>query len=98
MPSLCAVKNDKNPKSYTGKFWLDSLTHDETMLKMIVEKWGSKRIMLGTDYPFPLGEFVTTSPGKLIEKTFPDQLGIQADLFQNSALEFLNLDKDRFEK
>lgn len=47
MPSLCAVKNDKNPKSYCGKFWLDSLTHDETMLKMIVEKWGSKRVMLG---------------------------------------------------
>lgn len=37
---------------------LDSLTHDETMLKMIVDKWGSKRIMLGTDYPFPVREDV----------------------------------------
>jgi aminocarboxymuconate-semialdehyde decarboxylase len=97
MPSLCAVKNDKNPKSYCGKFWLDSLTHDETMLRMVVDKWGSKRIMMGTDYPFPLGEFVTTSPGKLIEKTFASEPDIQADLFQNSALEFLGLDAARFE-
>ena len=97
-PDLCGVKNEKLPSSYCGKFWLDSLTHDSIMLEKIVEQWGSNRVTLGTDYPFPLGEFVATSPGKLIEKTFPGRLDIQADLFQNSALEFLGLEKERFER
>jgi aminocarboxymuconate-semialdehyde decarboxylase len=95
-PDLCAARNDKNPKSYVGKFWLDSLTHDEHMLRKIVDMWGAKRCMFGTDYPFPLGEYVTTAPGNLIEKAFPGDLAKQADIFQNSALEFLGLDRDRF--
>lgn len=36
------------------------------------------------------------TPGKLIESTFPDDLETQANIFQNSALEFLGLEKERF--
>ena len=53
----------KNPKSYLGKFWVDSLTHDADCLKLNMKLFGSNRIILGSDYPFPLGEH---HPGKLI--------------------------------
>ncbi len=64
-PDLVAVDNPIHPKNYLGKFWLDSLTHDERMLQYIIDFAGEDKICLGSDYPFPLGEL---QPGKLIEE------------------------------
>jgi aminocarboxymuconate-semialdehyde decarboxylase len=55
-PIVCSVDNSKNPRDYVGRFWLDSLVHDPKMLKNIVEVFGEDKIILGTDYPFPLGD------------------------------------------
>jgi aminocarboxymuconate-semialdehyde decarboxylase len=54
------------PKSFVGRFWLDSLVHDQIHLKSIVDLVGAQKIVLGTDYPFPLGE---DPPGKIIEQS-----------------------------
>jgi len=105
-PDLCQINGKINPRQFLGKFWVDSLVHDEKMLRHLVELFGSKRVMLGSDYPFPLGEVYHPGsldnhyPGSLIEKTFNDQDPLEAktkaDLFQNSALEFLGVTRDRF--
>ncbi|KAF7241936.1 2-amino-3-carboxymuconate-6-semialdehyde decarboxylase [Varanus komodoensis] len=52
------------------------------------------KVMLGTDYPFPLGEH---EPGKLIEsiKEYDDEL--KDKLKFDNALAFLNLDRHQFE-
>lgn len=63
-PDLCAVDNEKSPRTYLGKFWIDSLVHDERILDYLIDLVGADRIALGSDYPFPLGEAI---PGKLIE-------------------------------
>lgn len=63
-PDLVAIDNPVHPKKYLRKFWLDSLTHDEKMLRYIMDLIGDEKICLGSDYPFPLGEL---QPGKLIE-------------------------------
>ena len=91
-PDLVAVDNDKNPREYLGKFWLDSLVHDEMMLEYLVKLVGADRIALGTDYPFPLGEL---EPGKLIETSNFDA-ETKAKLLHGAALEWLNLDKNLF--
>ena len=44
--------------------YTDSLVHDENALKYLVTTMGEDNVVLGTDYPFPLGEL---HPGKLIE-------------------------------
>src|ERR1051326_3056878 len=91
-PDLVAVDNKKNPREYLGKFWLDSLTHDEEMLRYIVKLIGANRVALGSDYPFPLGE---NEPGKLIrEMSFSDE--IKEKLLSGSALEWLGLEKKKF--
>jgi aminocarboxymuconate-semialdehyde decarboxylase len=91
-PDLCAVDNDVNPREYLGKFYLDSLVHDERMLKYIVDLIGEDKVALGTDYPFPLGE---KKPGKLIEfSKFPEP--IESKLLGGNALNWLNLDKSLF--
>jgi aminocarboxymuconate-semialdehyde decarboxylase len=63
-PDLCAVDNDVNPRKYLGRFFVDSLVHDSEQLKQAIALYGHDRVVLGTDYPFPLGE---QEPGKLVE-------------------------------
>lgn len=91
-PDLVAVDNPINPKDYLGKFWVDCITHDPRILKYVLEVQGSNRVTLGSDYPFPLGDleigkFVTEAG---LEKPVVD------DIFCNSTLEWLNLDKKLF--
>ena len=91
-PDLCAIDNDKAPRTYLGKFYIDSLVHDERMLDYLVDLMGADRIALGTDYPFPLGEH---HPGKLIEH-MPYSDHTKQQLLGDTALEWLGLDKDLF--
>lgn len=63
-PDLVAIDNNINPRNYIGKFWIDSLVHDEKAMRYILDVMGEDAICLGSDYPFPLGEH---HPGKLIE-------------------------------
>jgi aminocarboxymuconate-semialdehyde decarboxylase len=91
-PDLVAIDNEINPRDYVGKFWVDCITHDIDALKYILKMQGSKRVCLGSDYPFPLGDLEI---GKFIEES---DLSTQdkENIFSNSTLEWLNLDKSLF--
>ena len=55
--------------------------------------------MLGTDYPFPLGEvsgFAGAYPGKTIFETFPENEKIKSKLLFDNAMDFLNLDASTY--
>src|SRR5262249_34623486 len=45
-----------SPKQYLDRFSVDSAVFDARALKFLVEIMGDERVMLGSDYPFPLGE------------------------------------------
>ena len=92
-PDLVAIDNNINPRNYIGKFWVDSVTHDPMMLEYILKLQGSKRIMLGSDYPFPLGDLEI---GKFIEE-MDLPVAVKEDIFHNSALEWLGMKKSDFE-
>ncbi|KAI8814143.1 hypothetical protein BJ742DRAFT_786560 [Cladochytrium replicatum] len=89
-PDLCATNNKKDPLSYNGHFWVDSLVHDMDALKLLIKKMGIDKIVLGSDYPFPLGEH---HPGKMIEESeeFTDEE--KEKLLGLNALRFLNVDE-----
>jgi aminocarboxymuconate-semialdehyde decarboxylase len=87
-PDLVAVDNDVNPRNYLRKFWVDSITHDIDALKYILKMQGSKRVCLGSDYPFPLGDLEI---GAFIEESDLSQHEID-DIFCNATLEWLGLD------
>jgi aminocarboxymuconate-semialdehyde decarboxylase len=91
-PDLVAIDNTVNPREYIGKFWVDSITHDPLMMKYILEMQGSKRITLGSDYPFPLGDLEI---GAFIEKMDLSNEVVE-DIFCNATLEWLNLSKEQF--
>jgi aminocarboxymuconate-semialdehyde decarboxylase len=44
------------PSHYLDRFSVDSAVFDERALRLLVEVMGEDRVMLGSDYPFPLGE------------------------------------------
>lgn len=91
-PDLCAVDNNVDPRNYLGKFYLDSLVHDPETLSAIIKLIGEEKVVLGSDYPFPLGEH---QPGELIKSL---KLGKESEkkLLGSNALEWLNIDKSRF--
>jgi aminocarboxymuconate-semialdehyde decarboxylase len=62
-PDLVAVDNAIHPRHYLGRFWVDSLVHDGEALRSVLRLFGQAHVMLGSDYPFPLGE---AHPGALI--------------------------------
>jgi aminocarboxymuconate-semialdehyde decarboxylase len=46
----------KKPSSYLEKFYFDTITFDPRMLKNLIDRYGADRVMLGTDYPYDMGE------------------------------------------
>ncbi|MFC5948050.1 amidohydrolase family protein [Pseudonocardia lutea] len=51
------------PSGYLDRFHVDSVVFDERALRLLVDTVGTERVLLGTDYPYPLGE---QAPGSLI--------------------------------
>lgn len=91
-PDLVAVDNPHNPRNYLGQFWVDSATHDPELLHYILRKQGSRKVALGTDYPFPLGDLKI---GQFITEMGLEDHVIQ-DLFHGAALEWLKMSKSDF--
>jgi aminocarboxymuconate-semialdehyde decarboxylase len=92
-PDLCATRSERNPRSFMGRFYVDSLVHDPDALRYLIRLFGSDRVALGSDYPFPLGEAV---PGELIESMDDLDVDTKQRLLSGTALEFLQLDPSRF--
>lgn len=92
-PDLVAIDNNVDPRKYLGHFWVDSVTHDEMMLDYVLKLQGAKKITLGSDYPFPLGDLEI---GKFIED-MPLEKSVKEDIFHNSSLAWLDISKERFE-
>jgi len=93
-PDLCAVDNKISPKNYLGKFWIDSLVHDPQMLDYVVKLFGTNKIAMGTDYPFPLGEL---EPGQLIKSS--DYSDAEKEMMlSGAALEWLGMERNYFFK
>ncbi len=92
-PDLCATNNKANPRSYLAngdspaRFYVDSLVHDPDALKFLIKLFGARRVALGSDYPFPLGE---AEPGKLVA-SMKLSAKDEAQLLSGTAREFLGL-------
>lgn len=56
------------PSSYVDRFSVDSAVFDKGALQLLVDVMGEERVLLGSDYPYPLGErqvgqLIDTHPG-----------------------------------
>ncbi|MBL8880565.1 MAG: amidohydrolase [Phycisphaerales bacterium] len=95
-PDLCAIDNCVSPRAYladeaTGRparFYVDSLVHDGGALRTVLQLFGDRRVALGSDYPFPLGEDV---PGSLVESLATLSEETRRRILHETPAEFLGL-------
>ena len=81
------------PSHYLNRFYVDSAVFEQRTLKFLVETMGGDRVMLGSDYPFPLGE---ERVGSVIRQSNlpPD---IKTKLLSSNAMRFLGIQAESLE-
>eukprot|EP01118_Nematostelium_gracile_P018296 TRINITY_DN8092_c0_g1_i1.p1 TRINITY_DN8092_c0_g1~~TRINITY_DN8092_c0_g1_i1.p1 ORF type:complete len:369 (-),score=79.03 TRINITY_DN8092_c0_g1_i1:47-1114(-) len=94
-PDLTQTDCQTNPREFLGKFWVDSLVHDEKSLKFVMELLGPDKIILGSDYPFPLGE---QHPGELVLNSTSVCEDHKKMILSENALEFLGISREKLMK
>jgi aminocarboxymuconate-semialdehyde decarboxylase len=52
----CRTVIKRKPSSYLEKFFFDTVTFDPEILKRLVDRFGADHVVLGTDYPYDMGE------------------------------------------
>jgi aminocarboxymuconate-semialdehyde decarboxylase len=87
-------KSEFPPSHYLDRFFVDSAVFDQRALGYLVEVMGTERIVLGSDYPFPLGE---ARVGNLVRGSNLHDVVRQGILARN-AQRFLDLAPDTGEK
>jgi aminocarboxymuconate-semialdehyde decarboxylase len=73
------------PSQYLHRFYVDSAVFDQRALQFLVGTMGAERVMLGSDYPFPLGEHRV---GTLIRSS-QSAAHVKDRLLGGNAVEFL---------
>lgn len=91
-PDLVATDNARSPREYFQRLFFDSCVHDPQALRYLIDVAGAEHVMLGTDYPFPLGEQSPGSGIAALDLAAPQQ----QRLYHGTALDWLGLPATRF--
>lgn len=78
------------PSYYAKKFYFDSLVYDKDNFAFLLERFGSDKIIMGSDYPFLLREI---NPGKVIDESLQLSDEVKSAVLGENARQFLNLAK-----
>src|SRR5882762_8331501 len=76
------------PRHYLNRFYVDSAVFDQPTLQFLVCTMSAERVLLGSDYPFPLGE---EHVGALIRESHLSGRA-KAQLLGGNAKQFLRLE------
>lgn len=76
------------PSSYVDRFSVDSAVFDQRSLSLLTEVMGCDRVMLGSDYPFPLGE---RRIGQLVGESQTLSPAEKQRILAGNALDFFHL-------
>ena len=73
------------PSHYVGRFSVDTVVFTEEALMLLVQALGASHVMMGSDYPYPLGE----RPAGAVVRRAPLPDGDRAAILGGNALRFL---------
>ncbi|MGE4338926.1 MAG: amidohydrolase family protein [Pigmentiphaga sp.] len=76
------------PSEYVGRFYVDSAVFDPRSLRLLVDVMGEDRVLLGSDYPYPLGE---QAVGHLVANAGLSEAA-QRKIRHDNAMAFFNLE------
>jgi aminocarboxymuconate-semialdehyde decarboxylase len=83
------------PSSYVDRFYVDAAVFSGEALELLVKTMGEDRVMLGSDYPFPLGE---QQVGSLIRSHATLPAATREKLLHENASTFFGVDTPRAAK
>ena len=75
------------PSEYVGRFSVDSVVFSEPSLRLLVDTLGSEQVLMGSDYPYPLGERPAGAVVRATDLTESDRSRIMGE----NALRFLDI-------
>ncbi len=52
----CQEKISKPPSEYVRLFYFDTISHSQMALEYLVQNFGAEHVLLGSDYPFEMGD------------------------------------------
>ena len=64
-----------------GRFYFDTITHDPDLLRELVRTVGADRVLLGSDYPFDMGD---QHPVETVRRAGLDEEDTTALLYGNA--------------
>lgn len=82
-------KSEHPPSYYLNRFSVDSAVFGQRELRLLRDTFGADRIMLGSDYPFPLGE---QQIGNVIHSSEVLTEGEKTMVLRTNAAKFFDLD------
>ena len=82
---------DRLPSEYLADLYFDLTVFDAELVKTLATRFGADHLMIGTDYPFDMGE---TDPLGLLAETGLDEAGFRAVAGEN-AIRLFRLDWTR---
>lgn len=74
-------RSERPPSAYIGRFSVDSVVFREPALRLLVDTLGARNVMMGSDYPYPLGE---RPAGDVVRRATLDDLSRTAILGGNA--------------
>jgi len=77
------------PSQQLRQLWFDSVVHDPTQLRHLIERVGADRVVIGTDYPFDMGHY---DPSGLLAGL---PVEVQRQIMGGNASALLGLNDDR---
>jgi aminocarboxymuconate-semialdehyde decarboxylase len=90
--SDCHLHAKKKPSEYLKKMFFDTVVFDPDQLEYLVRKFGHDNILLGTDYPFDMGEVDPVGLVERLEKQYPELGAAGRDaILGGNAMKLLNL-------
>jgi aminocarboxymuconate-semialdehyde decarboxylase len=79
-------KSQHPPSHYLGRFSVDTVVFEQPALRLLVETLGEDQVMVGSDYPYPLGE---RPVGEVVRRADWLPADQQVKLLSENALRFL---------
>lgn len=77
----------ESPEAAARRFYYDSVVFDPKVIRLLIEQFGQGQVVLGTDYPFAMGDF---KPLETLRKTGLDEKALTL-LASTNAKRFLGL-------
>lgn len=81
LPDVTAAKVGDAPSTFLRRFFYDTVVHDPRALSFLVGRVGADRVVLGSDYPFPMGD---PAPVTTVLEAGLDEATVRAILTDNA--------------